>query len=715
MYSLISTVGAVCLVVGFLMPTEAQAQTGYFLDHELTWVSPDTVVYPLDGKPNFVVRVVNKGSEPSPDRFSFEFTSPDYPNPGGGFATFPNGGYIKLAPAETTWVQAWSSGVYEQGAPQGFFERDIGFQFYVDRGADGREEFALTKRITFENLGRPTPPEAFVGPMRVGGTVRGGTGMVRVELRTVFSDPLTVPVQSVGDGTVTFEASVREREDWLLLVESDDRLRQVIPLQQGASEGLDITLEPLPDDVPHFALEKVIETPTGFWRGAVSESEGTFVAFPGQENWVRTGNLEADSTLMAAGRVQKYAFDGTLIWEHTPGWEIWGGDMSRDGRWVAYVLNPTHWPFRRPSVYTMVVLDGWTGEPVWTVQEPLGTPVGRMLESLELAMSPDGQYVAVGGTVGGQVGLFGVSSQSLLWSTPQDQGWGQIRKLAFSGDHLYVGTGDNYLRKVRLSDGHVEWKAYIGGWPFVMGFDQQGGHIYTGTKSKHLTKVRETDGQVIWQRETQNLDAYADPEGTWIASFGPQIYDAETAQVQGLTMLATKHFLAGGKYFISADRSVSVHAISGQILSSAEPSGVAQGPGEQSQWSYLTEDEDRIITLGRDMGAPPQPGIAIYKRVRSGVGREATPEIPSDPGMVEAYPNPFSARLQVQTGPAISERHTLTLFDLLGRQVLRDERAGNASGTQTWLLDTALLAPGVYLLQVDNGAQVLRTTVVKAQ
>ena len=115
------------------------------------------------------------------------------------------------------------------------------------------------------------------------------------------------------------------------------------------------------------------------------------------------------------------------------------------------------------------------------------------------------------------------------------------------------------------------------------------------------------------------------------------------------------------------------------------------------------------------MGAPPQPGIAIYKRVRSGVGREAIPEIPSYPGIVEAYPNPFSAQLRVQTGPVISERQTLTLFDLLGRQVLQDDRAGDASGTQTWLLDTTSLAPGVYLLQIDDGTRVMRTTIVKAQ
>ncbi|NBW92948.1 MAG: hypothetical protein EBR20_01015 [Bacteroidetes bacterium] len=160
MHTAYRALGALLLVAALLPQAEIHAQTGSFHDHELTWVSPDTLVYPLDGKPNFMVRVVNQGSQPSPERFSFQFESPDYPNPGGGFATFPNGGYIALAPAETTWVQAWSSGVYEAGAPQGFFERDIIFRFLVDRGAEGQDEFPLAKRVTFENLGRPTPSEA---------------------------------------------------------------------------------------------------------------------------------------------------------------------------------------------------------------------------------------------------------------------------------------------------------------------------------------------------------------------------------------------------------------------------------------------------------------------------------------------------------------------------------------------------------------------------
>jgi hypothetical protein len=689
------------------------AQTGQFLDHELVWASPDTLVYPFDGTPNFVVRVVNQGTDRSPDRFSFQFSSPDYPNPGGGFATFPNGGYIQLAPAETTWVQAWSAGIYEHPAPQGFFERDITFRFLLDTGSGGQQAYDLTKRVTFENLGRPTPSEAYSGPMQVNVDVLNGFDMVRAKVRTPFSEWLNIPIQSAGDGVVTFATSLRERDDWLLFVESDNRLEQMVTLEPGATENIEITLEELPSNIPQFQLEKVIETPTGYWRGVVSESEGTFVAFPGQENWLRTGDAEADSTLMSNGLVQKYTFDGTLVWEHKPGWEIWGGDMSDDGRWVAYVVNPSHHSFRRPSTHRMVVLDGMTGEPVWTLDEPLYSPTGRLIESLELGMSEDGRYVAVGGTVGGQVGLFDVQAQALHWVVPEGQGWGQIRKLAFEGDYLYVGSGDNYLRKLRVSDGQVEWEAFIGGWPFVMGFDRQGAFLFTGTKSKNLTKIRDSDGQVIWQIETQNLDSYADPEGERVAVFGPQIYDAESGSIVGMALGATKHFLSGGAYIVSADRSVIVHSITGQHLSTSEPSGVGQGPGEQSQWSYLTQDEQRIIILGRDMGAPPQPGIAIYRQKVSGVSTDFVEEVPTRLRLSSAYPNPFSRRLRLDLETREAGLVTVSVHDILGRRVLHDTRYLSLAGSQTWIMEAGSLASGLYLIRISQGREVIHHKVVK--
>lgn len=692
-----------------------KAQTADFLGHELTWVSPDTLVRAFDGTPNFSVRVVNKGATPTPDGLFFRFASPDYPNPGGGFATFPNGGYIKLAPAETTWVQTWSAGIYEHPAPTGFFERTIQFQFVLDQGPGQQQEFVFSRQVTFENHGRPAPPSSFDGPMVVSGRVRNGQGMVRAEIRTPFSDPLNLTLQSQPDGSYAFQASVRERSDWLLVVHADQSSQQILPLTPGQTENLDITLAPMPTDVPRYDLSRVIETPSGFWRGAVSESEGTFVAFPGQENWVRTGNAVTDSTLMASGRVQKYTFDGTLIWEHDPGWEIWGGDMSDDGRWVAYVLNPTFWNFRRPLSFRMVVLDGLTGEPVWTVDEQQGSPIGRLLESLELGMSPDGRFIAVGGTAGGKVGLFDREQQQLIWSIPEGQGYGQIRKLVFEGDHLYIGSGDDYLRKVRLSDGSPVWKAYIGGWPFVMGFDRAGDYIYTGTKSKHLTRIRDADGAVMWQRETQNLDAYADPSGQLVAGFGPQIMDAETGQVVGLAFLAVKHFLDGGEYFLTADKAVAVHARSGQVVHSAPPSGVSQGGGEQSQWSYLSEDERWVIILGRDMGSPPQPGIAIYERVVSSVSTEQDPVLPDVLSLDAVYPNPFSGRLRLEWSTRQPGNTDISIHDILGRLVDPHTLDQGSSGRGSAVLDLRHLAPGMYLVEVRQGAHRARRTVVKAR
>src|SRR6185436_8123107 len=145
---------------------------------------------------------------------------------------------------------------------------------------------------------------------------------------------------------------------------------------------------------------------TGFWRGAVSESEGTFVAFPGQENWKTAPTDPEARALRAAARIYKYKFDGTKLWEHAPGWEAWAGDMTPDGRYVAYALNPTATSFYTPTENKLVLLDGATGTPIWTKSAPPGdAAIGKKLDSLELAFSPDGKWIAVGSTAGGQVTL----------------------------------------------------------------------------------------------------------------------------------------------------------------------------------------------------------------------------------------------------------------------------------------------------------------------
>src|SRR5262249_45835460 len=142
-----------------------------------------------------------------------------------------------------------------------------------------------------------------------------------------------------------------------------------------------------------------IATPTGFWRGAVSENEGTFVAFPGQLNWKAT-TTDADArALRTAARIYKYKFDGTKLWEAAPGWEGWGGDMTPDGRYVAYALNPTASSFYTPTENKLVLLDGATGTTIWTRSAPpADAAIGKKVASLEVAFSPDAKWLAVGST-----------------------------------------------------------------------------------------------------------------------------------------------------------------------------------------------------------------------------------------------------------------------------------------------------------------------------
>lgn len=80
--------------------------------------------------------------------------------------------------------------------------------------------------------------------------------------------------------------------------------------------------------------------------------------------------------------------------------------MTPDGRFVAHVLNPTVLPFYAPTENKLVLLDGATGAVIWTKSAPAtDAAVGRKLESLEVAFSPDAKWIAVGSVSGGQVTL----------------------------------------------------------------------------------------------------------------------------------------------------------------------------------------------------------------------------------------------------------------------------------------------------------------------
>ena len=620
---------------------------------------------PYDGRsPKMSVRITNPTTTDSP-AIVFSVAAVglgNYPDPldSGGFATFPNGGVIALAPGETTVASCWTGGVYEDRfgntPPALGTSKDYTFDFIFslrDGAPPGQlgESARLTETVRFSFRDEMTLED---GPLAVSARIIAPIplpGGVLVEATTSLSGgfPLGTVTSDAASGEFLFSRNLPDRSDWYLRFSAEGMASELLPVGDGSSELL-VTLEPLAPLQLTYELRQAIETPTGFWKGAVSETEGTFVAFPGQENWNR-GNSDAEAAaIVQAGRVVKYTFDGTKLWEHAPDWEIWGGDMTPDGRYVAYVLNPSSQPYFIQNEFKMVLLDGLTGNVLREFTGPGNEPVGKRLESLELALSPNGQWIAVGSQASGQVTLFNRETGTTAWSVPGETtvDFGQVRKLLFSSDgrYLYCGSGDNYLRKLDVDDGSVMWRTLIGGWPFVngMSFSPDESLIVTGTKSFDISVVRASDGKLMWTRESGSLDATFSPDGRHVATFTGKVYDATSGDLVGaMSNLAAARFTPDGHFFFKIDREVTVHELSGRELYRSAPTGIGINGGEQAQWAYVTRDGRYAIALGRDMANPPQTGIAIFERGLAGATAPETTSTGSAQSIAAGESLPLSA------------------------------------------------------------------------
>lgn len=604
---------------------------------KIEYTGPLLLDYDLDSKDrNAKIRITNIGDQPI-QNIHFQMAVQglaDYPRVSGdgGFAVFPNGGNIDLAPGESYIAQTWLQGIYEDrfgNKPPVAGESKtyvIDFILATDNAAFHRPDPTsdpllagkLTQSISFTrndfgiNAFKTTSSSAIEGGQTLAGTIAGQTGQapgLTVEIATPYSR--WYPVELVFSGSqASFATRVPERDDWLVRITADNVESQTLSASQLATAGI-ILIEPSPAIDYGYHVADAANAPTGFWRGAVSESEKTFVLIPGQENWSDPGDDVADAALRATSVIRKYSFSGELLWEFAPGWETWGGDMTADGSRVVFLVNPDISRFAAGS-WTLGVLDGGNGQLLWKVTGDV-----PYLEGLEAAISDDGSYVAAGSSQGA-LGIHDAKTGALIWQKPSGT-FGQVRKLQFVDEFLYVGSGDGFLVKLEAATGNPLWKAFVGGWPFVNGLavHEQAGLIAVGTKSKDTSVIDAQTGAVLWSRQTGSLDAVISPDGKYVANFYGDIFDARTGKLLGQTgMAATALFSPDSRYLIQADRGLVVIAdLSGKIVSrSIDKTDTEIGGGEQAQWSYLSQDGATLLVASRDMDTPGERALTIWTR-----------------------------------------------------------------------------------------------------
>jgi hypothetical protein len=661
------TIRSFHLVLCLAIPLSAQQWNGL----SFYKYGKDTLVNPLDGiNPKAKIMVVNTGLQ-AVRRIRVEVSSPDIPNPGGGMAIFPNGGFLYLAPGETTFVSCWTRAVYEGGGttPAGsYFQRRFLFRFRPDIPGD-TSSFSFERALVFINLGSPAQ---LSGPF-------SGNGLIVLQPKPINPPPINIligtlhyrmPLQTTrNDSGAQFTfSSLPLRDDWHLIIQASGYDQIVTHLAPKASTNLRIVLMPVETQYSvSYQLLGTVQTMTGFWRGAVSETEKTVALFPGQENW-KFHECGQDSSLKTEARIYKYTFGGQKLWEYTPGWETWGGDMSRDGLFVAYALNTGRFGSCYAPLPTVVLLNGATGQKIWEKEGPA-------FESYEVAFSPGGDCLEIGSTGRGSIVLVERFSGNEVWTIPTPpESFGQVRRIKFdaSGEYLYSASGDDYLRKIRTSDGAVVWKAFIWGWGWIngMNFSPDGSLIVVGTKSGDVTMLRISDGSVLWSKETGNFeDVVFSPDGKHVATFTGHVLNARAGELEGENGFMSPPYFVNNDLVCKLPNGVKVFTIGGErIYEFPNPPDIGVRSGEQVQWGYYSA-EGHAVVAARDMSDPPQTGIAFYK---GSISTSAVDISESEPGQYrlrQNYPNPFNPTTKILFSIPKRRHVILKVYSILGMEV----------------------------------------------
>ena len=451
-----------------------------------------------------------------------------------------------------------------------------------------------------------------------------------------------------GNGSTTpyiFNFALESRSDWVVKIKKPGKKSEYFFLDVNQSNiTINLAEEALAGNYA-VSLVKSIKTPTGFWRGAVSEQTRSFVCIPGQENWATT------SSAKSASKLYKIDFDGNVQWTRNIGWEAWGGDMSANGKFVAVASNGATVRTelnRNQGGDFIAILNGADGSVYDVILEGIA--------SRNVKFSSDGRFLAIGDQ-SGRFHIYDIANKSLILRSAGSAVAGQNRELQWldADSSIAISTGDGSVYRYALASdkksASLVWKAYAGGWGFINGFSvsKNGLYLGLGTKSKDQTIIEAATGRVLWSKFTGNFDVAFTPDANRIATFGGYIYRTLDGVFLGTTGRAGVSFFSpDGNYLMQADRveftnrGESDNALTimnnigdriadiGGKSNHFDSSDLTKTGGEQSQWAYWSEDGKRIIVLSRDMDLPEEVGISIYSFDATVVAATA-PTITSQP------------------------------------------------------------------------------------
>lgn len=630
------------------------AQETTWNGYRISYVGKTSISKKMDANQNTKLRIENISNNAALpiyfDLYIDGFTAPSpQRNLHGefGFATFPNGGAIQVPVGQHSFAQTWTQGVYEDRMgnipPASGTIKSYTMHFlFSEKQGDLQGPYpknpatVLDFPVTIRFINDDTVQLYRSGSKAIRLAVNAKSpGDFSLELFTESGGPQhanlfqTTLVQA-GNGSnipYTFDFKLALRNDWFVKIRKPGKRSEYFKLDTAqATNTVSLAEETIATSPYTVKLIKSIKTPTGFWRGAVSEKARSFVCIPGQENRANT------SSPITASRLYKIDFDGNIQWTKDIGWEAWGGDMTSDAKFVAVASNgmigPTPLNGNRGGDF-IALFNGDDGSIYDTIMG---------IQSRNVRFSSDGRHLAIGDQ-SGTFHVYDLKTKKLLLNKAGLTSYGQNRELVWieNNSAIVISTGDGNLYRYNLSadkqTATLVWKAFTGGWGFINGLtvSKDGLYIGTGTKSKDQTIVNAASGAVVWTKYTGLFDVSFTPDANRMATFGGYIFKTDNGNLLGHTGRAgVAAFSPDGKYLMQADR---VQVTNGQFGDNAvtimndigdrltdvngknnyyDSLDLTANGGEQVQWAYWTEDGSRIIVLSRDMDLSEEVGISIF-------------------------------------------------------------------------------------------------------
>ena len=217
----------------------------------------------------------------------------------------------------------------------------------------------------------------------------------------------------------------------------------------------------------------------GVWKAPASENWDYIAVSTGEHDPPGPGETPTYGIYL-------YGSDGNLIWSHQTETQVWGIDISRDGKCVAAGSMA---PESNVYLYDRVADSLWEN----TIE---------MKDIREVKFSHDGRYLAVGLTT---IQLYDVATKQLLWENETGSNW--VREITFSPDDSYVvaANGGDRIYVFDTTDGTLRWKRFHGGYcPFVLEISQDGSRIGVAGKS-HEVYMYDHNGNLLWTYPTEQV------------------------------------------------------------------------------------------------------------------------------------------------------------------------------------------------------------------